>query len=132
MLRIYLAARYSRRLEMVGYADQLRALGYTISSSWIDGHHETRPDIDATGTIAEQGSWADEDVYDLQQSDAIICFANPPGEPGRGGRHVEFGLAIAYGLRLALVGQREHVFHCLPEVDQYDTWEQCLAALRRA
>jgi len=34
----------------------------------------------------------------------------------RGGRHVEFGLALAQGKHLILVGQPENVFHHLPQV----------------
>src|SRR5213076_749243 len=40
MTKIYLAARYSRHVEMQGYAKQLRAAGYEITSRWINGSHQ--------------------------------------------------------------------------------------------
>jgi hypothetical protein len=40
MSRVYLAARYSRREELCRYADDLRAIGHTITSRWLDGNHQ--------------------------------------------------------------------------------------------
>lgn len=45
----------------------------------------------------------------------------------RGGRHVEFGMALALAKRCIVIGPRENVFHLLPQVEQYDSWEQYLA-----
>jgi hypothetical protein len=47
-------------------------------------------------------------------------------------RHTEFGIGLALGKRLILVGEhREHVFHYLPVVEVYETWALCLLVLRR-
>lgn len=37
---IYLAARYSRRLELCGYREQLRAAGHKVQAVWLDGEHQ--------------------------------------------------------------------------------------------
>ena len=54
----------------------------------------------------------------------------------RGGWHVEFGLALAQGKHLILVGQPENVFHHLPQVRVIpEVGERCadlLAALEAA
>lgn len=51
------------------------------------------------------------------------------GKASRGGRHVEFGMAIALGKRAIVVGSQENVFHLLPGVEVYATWEACLDVL---
>ncbi len=137
---IYLASRYSRRQEMVGYADELRALGHIITSRWITGKHETLPGIDEDATEEEKCAWATEDVGDVFASTALISFTENGRNvrAGRGGRHVEFGIAIGFNeathpsaqnIRLIVVGPREHIFHCLEEVEQYTTWGELIAQL---
>ena len=78
-MKIYLAARYGRRAEMLVYAEQLRALGHEITSTWIDGHHETRPNIDAEATDAERAGWALEDVADEVGAEAVVAFTEQTG-----------------------------------------------------
>ena len=39
-------------------------------------------------------------------------------------------VALATGAALYLVGPRENIFHSLPQVRQFDTWEQCLEIFR--
>lgn len=132
-MRIYLAARYSRYPEIQGYAKELEALGHTVTSRWIQGDHELRADGEAeTDTWAPV--WAMEDYHDLLQAEVMISFTEPPGDtPGRnrGGRHVEYGIALEAGKRCLIVGHREHVFHYLPfaSVAFYATWEACRATL---
>ena len=131
-MRIYLAARYSRREELLGYAKILEGLGHKITSTWIDGHHETRPNIDHVATDLERGDWAEEDLNDLARCDAIVAFTNQPNGYGRerGGYHVEFGIALGMHKRLIVVGPRVNVFHCLITVEQYDDFLGLLLQLR--
>ena len=56
------------------------------------------------------------DQEDVLAADALVCFTEPPGDGGSGGRHVELGMALALGRRVIVVGRREHIFHHLPEV----------------
>jgi hypothetical protein len=42
---------------------------------------------------------------------------------------VEFGLAVALGKVLMVVGHRENIFHCLPDVHFYADWFAALDAL---
>lgn len=39
-MRIYLAAKYSRRLELCGYREQLREHGHTVDAVWLNGEHQ--------------------------------------------------------------------------------------------
>jgi hypothetical protein len=132
-MKIYLAARYGRFPEMQDYAADLRALGHDVTSRWILGDHDLRShgQSDADEWIVR---WAQEDWQDLTAAEAVISFtesplANMPGR-SRGGRHVEFGAAVAMGKRCIVVGWRENVFHHLPEVTFFSTWDEARNALR--
>ena len=47
-------------------------------------------------------------------ADAVIVFTEMPNSVlATGGSHVEFGLALAQGKRVIVVGPRENVFHYL-------------------
>jgi hypothetical protein len=57
-------------------------------------------------------------------ADVVINFTEPPrSKANRGGRHVEYGIALAKGLRVIVVGYRENIFHWLPMVEFCETWE---------
>ena len=126
---IYLAARYSRAEELCGYAKVLRESGYEVTSRWLDGSSQISKEAKeveaSTDSIPLSGRlFAEIDYTDLLRSDTLIAFTEKPGAgPGRGGRHVEFGLAVAWGHRIMIVGPRENVFHTLPEVEQFWTWD---------
>lgn len=108
-MRIYLAGRYGRRLELRAYAERLRALGHEITSRWLDGEHEA---FDATPTREQMIEWSYDDISDICDADVLIAFTEPPtSEYSRGGRHVEFGYALAKGMFLARVGPVENIFY---------------------
>ena len=127
-MKIYLAARFSRRHEVHTLGQDLQALGHTIVSRW------SRPDDDhvlPTG-LSEQASddarrrFALEDMEDLHKANCLILLGEPPRNNSRGGHLVEFGVALGLGLRVMVVGPRGTVFHCLPTVEVFDTWQSLL------
>jgi hypothetical protein len=156
-MRIYLAARYSRRLELCGYRDELQKMGHTVQAVWLNGEHQ----ISDTGTpIGEHGEslveghlrsgerlspedkseragelrshFANEDFRDVINCQLLIAFTEPPrSEASRGGRHVELGIALGRGKLIAVVGPRENIFCWLEYIRQFDTWEQCKEAINR-
>lgn len=133
---IYLAARYSRRTEMLEHREALNALGYIVTSRWIEGLHVLSPDGAANehgdqgaGAI-ERGQFATVDLDDVTQADTLIAFTEEPRTASRGGRHVELGIAIGHGKRVIVVGPRENVFCCLPEIEHFPRWSECLARLQ--
>ena len=139
-MKIYLAARYSRRTELVDYRADLTARGAEVTSRWLNGDHQ----IDNSGTpIGESGEalvegsspdgaalrehFAQEDVADVMRADMLIAFTEQPRVgPSRGGRWVEFGLAIALGIPMVVIGPRENLFTWLPEIQQFDSWSDYL------
>ena len=129
-MKFYLAARYIRRRQMLEIASELQALGHSVVSTWIDGHHETRPGIDGDATVAEKALWAIEDVHDIERCDCLLAFTEEPRSGNsRGGRHVELGIALGLGKQVIICGPRENVFCCLPEVEAYDSWVECKRAI---
>ncbi len=66
-------------------------------------------------------------------ADAVIIFTEIPNTIlATGGRHVEFGLALAQGKRVIIVGPRENVFHyLLPDSQVFVTWNKAFVTMRR-
>lgn len=145
-MKVYLAARYSRREELVGYRNDLNQLGSIIpglylrvTSRWLNGSHEAHklgpngmrviPRSGYTNTQARR--FAREDLADIDEADVVVVFTEehvPRGNVGRGGRHVEFGYALAKGKKIIVVGPIENVFYSLinesdlPGVRVADDW----------
>lgn len=135
-MRVYLASRYSRRQEMNIYADQLREYGYIIDVRWLVDNHQAPDDtleinetVDTSNNIA--AVFAQDDVEDLMASDIVISFSEEPRSThSRGGRHVEFGMALALNKQIIVVGPRENIFHTLPGIKHYETWDEALNSLK--
>lgn len=148
-MRIYLAARYTRRLELCEYAQELRAFGHTVDARWLNGSHQLNNEgmpigedgelvFQADGQPAEAAAplrvkLATDDYDDVLASDLLIAFTETPrSSNSRGGRHVEFGLALGAGIPVIVVGPRENVFTWLPSVTHYETWSECRLSIPRA
>jgi nucleoside 2-deoxyribosyltransferase len=143
MSTIYLAARYSRRLELVDYRSQLRALGYEIPARWLDGGHQLANDgtpigetgealveSDSVDAAALRAKFAMDDFEDVRSSDIVVAFTEQPRSGNsRGGRHVELGIALGEGIPVMIVGPRENVFCWLPHVRHFESWSDCLKVL---
>ena len=124
-MKVYLAARFSRREEMRRYAGELAELGHEVTARWVVGppqasHH---PDQVSGHSQAYEERVSVEDLKDVADATCIVCFSEQPRSTNtRGGRHVEFGLAVAGEKRIILVGPRENVFHFLPQVENFTDW----------
>jgi hypothetical protein len=121
-MRIYLAARFDRSAEMLDVAAALSRLGHFVTSRWIHGRTNA-PDLLS----------AVEDIEDLTDADCLVSFTEHPTKgvswAARGGRHVEFGVALATNKRLCIVGPRENIFHHLPRVEVYRSLAELLDVL---
>ena len=147
-MKVYLAARYGRLEELKGYRDDLLVLGHEVTARWVDGNHrwsteQQRQDADNGRPSTDATRFAWDDVDDINDADTVISFTEHPHSGySRGGRHVEFGYALAinhYSMtrgslgdmkRLVVIGPRENVFHNLPGVEVYDTWEEFLRNIK--
>ena len=129
-MKIYLAARYSRRLELCFLRDSLHAAGHQVTSRWLLGGHQwngtahsTADAYESGGMPAEAVRFAQEDIEDIDGADVLVAFPDPPrkSSTSRGGMHVELGYALAKRKRVIVCGQRQNVFHLLPEVEYIST-----------
>jgi len=125
---VYIAAQYSRKNEMSALVSLLRDHNIHVTSRWLQ---ET---LFPTVTLAELSpaywtSTAVIDLEDIDKSDTIVFFSEDPlvGTP-RGGRHVEFGYALAKGKRIVVIGNPENIFHFLPQIVHYSTLQHFLEA----
>jgi len=125
-MNVYLAGRYSRREELRGYANELSSLGWTVVARWLQGSHTLdERGLSVQGEQSERARFACEDWDDVTFADVCISFTEQPrASNSRGGRHVEFGAAMALGKRCIVIGPRENVFHYLPDLEHFDTWEE--------
>jgi hypothetical protein len=127
-LKFYLAGRYSRAAELCNYRHELEMHGHTVTSRWLNGGHQIQQDTVALSVEAansERRRFALEDWSDLMEAEIVISFTEEPRTTnGRGGRHVEFGAALAVRKPCIIIGPRENVFHYYPGIEHYETWTQ--------
>ena len=146
-MKVYLAARYSRREELCGYRGQLEAIGCTVTSRWLNGSHQISnagiPIGDHGEALVEgdDGSadsrsamlrqkFADEDYRDVAGCDLLIAFTEAPRSGhSRGGRHVELGLALGMMKEVWVIGHQENIFCWHEDVRFFQTWKDALAAV---
>lgn len=129
-MRIYLAARYSRREEMLEYKKALESRMHEVTARWIEGGHQINEIayMESEENKTKNAQFAMEDLIDLMNSDCVISFTEEPRamSNSRGGRHVEFGAALVSDKKMIIVGHRENVFHFMPQVTYFETFEECL------
>lgn len=110
---VYIAAPWQLQSRGVAMKARLEGLGYRVTSRWltaeeVNSHESARQDLD-----------------DIEAADCLLAL-NPAewSEKGTGGRHVEFGYALALRKPILVVGVRSNVFHYLSEVaiSRDDDW----------
>lgn len=112
MNKVYVAALYSMMPQAKAAAVLLEKAGYKVTSRWIHGDDPSVPPL-ARATY---------DLEDVRAADYLMLLSLPFGTLYKGGgRHVEFGYALALGKRMVVVGDYETVFIYLPEVRVYTT-----------
>lgn len=123
-MRFYLANRYSRRAETLGYKKEMERHGYEVTSRWVDQDEHGEGVHDAVSPLIAAAT----DLNDLERADVLVMFGNEPGT-GKGGRHVEFGVALATGKTIFLVGEPENVFSHLANY-KMNSWAECFAFIQ--
>lgn len=129
-MKIYLAGRYGRREQLKQVREVLQKRGHVVTSRWLDTDWET-PDGRATTSAPPEyrEKYCLIDLEDVMAADVVINFTEASDSTAgkRGGRHVEFGVAIAAGKRLIVIGHRENIFHWHPSVEFFATFEEMLS-----
>jgi hypothetical protein len=125
-MKVYLASWFSSKDERNKQAEELRAAGIAVTSRWLE---ETAPPNSKLGDFDESflRATAQMDKEDIQACTVFVLFTVDPNNGPchrRGGRHWETGYAEGLGKPITIVGPRENIFHSLPFVAQFDTWEE--------
>lgn len=118
--KVYIAARYERRLEMLEHQKDIESRGIRVISRWI----KHGPECDKIGPAYS----ALADRADLVKADVLLFFSEEGPFP-RGGRHVEFGMALGMLRPIFVVGPKENVFHHIPGVRHFNTYEEARDAI---
>ena len=112
MKRIYLAAPFEWIDRMKAYAQQLRALGFEVTSRWLDDQDkggETDLTTEDGSTNLEQDKktlaigYAIRDIRNILLADTMIEF-NPGKALVRNTRLAEFGGALFLGKQCIVIG----------------------------
>lgn len=107
-LRVYFASQSVTKDILREEKRYLESQGYVVQARWLDS-----PANDwRTMPKAEIQMWIDMDLADVRDADALVFWSMPHQHGwGAGGRHVEYGYALALNKPIVIVGQRENLFH---------------------
>lgn len=135
----YLAGRFERKDQLIEAEIVLAEHNILPGTRWLHGESDMRSSDDEA-----KAEWALKDTEDVLNADFLIAFSEdlsdqvysddiePPGLVvpaiwARGGRHVEFGIALGNGMDIAVIGPKENLFHYAnqpgvePRVRHFDT-----------
>ena len=135
MAKIYLAAAYHRREDAKLARRWLTGWGHQVTSSWVWRQDDQEDEINEAAMEIPFSSHARaialQDLADLDEADVLLAFTERSDSAfGRGGRHVEFGYALARNKIVVVVGPRENVFMTLPTVRLFTHFPDALEWLR--
>src|ERR1039458_5847414 len=126
MKKIYIAAKFARRLDMRPIADRLWNLGFEIVSSWLN--EVKKPDW-----MTEEEFYKKTAIKDLcEVSKADIFLLDTAVASETGGKENEFGFALGHWHQKAIyiVGPARSVFHSLAD-KVFTDWESCIDFLTK-
>lgn len=138
MSKIYIASRFGRREEVQCLSDDLESLGYSLTGRWYrkDANTQVNYPKFSEEALRNNEKIALDDWDDILSCEIFITLTEDmsdlPAGAARGGRHCEFGLAIAHDKRIIVIGPREHIFHYLPDVKVYNSVAEFLYDLRNS
>jgi nucleoside 2-deoxyribosyltransferase len=132
-MRVYLAAPYAMKNIITGRVEELQRYGIVVTASWHREPHAPNTQMQEL-TPEQHRGYAVQDLRDMADADILVFHTDPTKTIVRGGRHVEFGFALGLGLTRAMpifvVGlEFENIFHHLPQVTHYKSWDQTKDAL---
>jgi nucleoside 2-deoxyribosyltransferase len=122
-MNVYLAGRFHKRHVLHELGKFLEEHGHRVVSRWTlpNTDHVNPAGLSEQAADKERHRFAVEDIADIRHCDWMVSLMDEPRSKGRGGRHVEFGYALALYKKLTIIGPRETVFHHLAQVEHFET-----------
>ncbi len=126
-MKVYLAAKFGEKNEMRDWARMIEDAGHQVTSSWLDEKHDSDAEASEEVMIAA----AKQNMLDVLEADVLVTKSQAQGTAhAGGGRHFEFGYAIAEGINVIVVGPKgEHVFHYIEGIQHVDNLDGLIPVL---
>lgn len=118
--RIYIAGAFESQGRLRRRRYEIEQLGHTVVSTWLDEEGSPNP------SAADKLAYAKRDLAEVIRSEILIVDTEDTNV--RGGREVEYGIAIAMGKPVYVVGPVRNVFHALAD-GIFETWEEFIIGL---
>ncbi len=116
-LGVYLAApTESQSLMRIWRRELLDTGRFMVTSRWLNRDLTQHPDV----LTAQFPLWGRENVADIMSARIVIGWNS--GGLGRGGRHTDFGMGLAFGKQLVVIGPQQHIYHYFPGVEVFRDW----------
>lgn len=114
-LKVYQAAQYPRKAEVAHNRKVLIDRGFVDITEWVEEPHCPTMQL---GELNEEEARliAERDINAAMRCDFMLFYSEPGQKIIRGGRHVEFGVALAFGAEIIVIGGKENVFHHLNDI----------------
>ena len=135
-MKVYLAAAWSRRLEILEVAHKLENVGVEITSNWLT--EEAGMNTGAREKFLRDRAYID--LADVDRADILVRFTDPeyletdvyeayttllrnpvPRKLLSAARMVEMGYALAKGKTVIVIGGKQNVFDRVASVVHLDT-----------
>lgn len=117
-MRIYLASNWQSKKRMRDLAVQVRLLGHTVQSDWLEDP--------TTDYLVDSPMDAWQDLAQIWLAELLIVDTAEASVTG--GREVELGYAMGLETPTWVVGPKRNIFHGIA-TRHFDTWTDVLQAL---
>lgn len=131
----YQAARFERREELIANEKILADHNIASNTKWLHNAADDKGQETQCDTDEERGKFALMDYENVIDCDFLLYYSEDltklgggviargdgfsrakyvPALWARGGRHVEFGIALASAMDIVVIGPHENIFHWMP------------------
>lgn len=128
---IYIAASFPYKYRALEFKDFLHSVGYAVSSGWIQKAKGYDTDEDPEEKKQRLIAASADDFAEVRACDTFVMFTEGKyaEQTTSGGRHAEFGMAVAHNKKIVLIGPLENVHHYSPSIKNvsYEEYEKAIA-----
>lgn len=122
-MRIYLASNWQSQSRIRKVRDSLVRLGHTVCSNWLS---EDNAQAFSELTTKRRQMYSYRDIGEVVSCDLLII--DTAEESTSGGREVEYGMALALGKSVWVIGPDRNIFHSVCR-RRFDDWQMALKEL---